>query len=328
MNFIPYRTKPTIALPQVARAKNPANPANPKPSIHPIPLRDMAAIAAAAGTLFRCSTFRPSGQRSAFVLPGSPLRSSSVRLSRKPMSQVRIACMASSAAGNPYDTGDENPYEVLGVSSIEGFDMMKQAYTRKRKDAERRGDEAYIARLEKAYDRIMMSQLQNRKKGLTFGSFKVSKDIKYADKQPIVPWGPRFSKSSVKDMRINLAISAVFSVWAFVQRNAEWKPLQFLGFAFFYRIFEKLKSFEPAASPTLDEYGEDEGKGLRMGKRILRSLALVFGCIAVASLGYTGLLNLIESFGRAIPLFLYNNQELFVTLTTAIALNITASYYR
>lgn len=29
---------------------------------------------------------------------------------------------------------------------------------------------------------------------------------------------------------------------------------------------------------------EEEGRGLRMGKRILRSLGLVFGCIAVVSL--------------------------------------------
>lgn len=32
--------------------------------------------------------------------------------------------------------------QVLGVSPIEGFDMIKAAYTKKRKDAERRGDEA------------------------------------------------------------------------------------------------------------------------------------------------------------------------------------------
>ncbi|PKA59247.1 hypothetical protein AXF42_Ash001340 [Apostasia shenzhenica] len=217
---------------------------------------------------------------------------------------------------------------VLGVSPIAGFDKMKAAYTRRRKDAERRGDEVYLEKLEKAYDKIMMSQLMNRKKGLTFGQFQVSKDIKYADKQPIVPWGPRYSKSSVKDMRINMAISAVFAIWIFVKRNAEWKPLQFLAFVFFYRIFEKLKAFEPATSPTLNEYGEDEGHGLRMGKRLLRSLSLVFGCIAVSSLGYTGILNLIELLGHYIPAILYNNQELIVTAATSVMLYVMASYYR
>ncbi|KAK8935812.1 hypothetical protein KSP39_PZI012850 [Platanthera zijinensis] len=252
----------------------------------------------------------------------------SVRFCQMPTRYQRMTCVATSAAGSPHLHGDDNPYEVLGVSPIAGFDMMKAAYTRRKKDAERRGDEAYLAKLEKAYDKIMMSQLTNRKKGLTFGQFQVSKDIKYADKQPIVPWGPRYSKSSVKDMQINLAISAVFTVWVFVKRSAEWKPLQFLAFIFFYRIFDKLKAFEPAVSSTFNEEGEDEGRGLRMGKRLLRSLSLVFGCLALSSLGYTGILNLIEFLGHYIPVFLYNNQEVIVTATTSIMLCIMASYYK
>nr|GMC65552.1 uncharacterized protein LOC109186338 [Ipomoea batatas] len=206
--------------------------------------------------------------------------------------------------------------------------MIKAAYTRKRKEAEKRGDEATAAELEMAYDKIMMSQLSKRKKGVTFGSFKVSKEIKYADKQPIVPWGPRFSKSEARDIQINMAISAVFTAWAFIQRTGEWKPLQFLAFAFVYRIFEKLKAFESPVSPTFTEEGEDDGRMMRMGKRLLRSLALAFGCIAVASLGYTGLLNLIEFTGSSIPAIIYNNQELLVTTATSVLLFITASYYR
>ncbi|KAM2062236.1 hypothetical protein ACFX1Q_047237 [Malus domestica] len=241
---------------------------------------------------------------------------------------TRVICAAASAAGSSNPDGDLNPYEVLGVSPIEGFDMIKAAYTKKHKEAVRSGDEATAARLEKAYDKVMMAQLTNRKKGVTFGSFKVSKDIKYADKQPIVPWGPRFTKSTVQDMRINLAISAVFVAWLLIKRNAEYKPLQFLTFAFVYRIFEKLKSFEPPVSPTYTEDGEDAGRGLRMGKRLLRSLALVFGCIAIASVGYTTVLNLIEYLGSYIPAALYNNQELIITSSTAFMLYIIASYYR
>lgn len=239
-----------------------------------------------------------------------------------------MVCAASSAAGSSGSSNDVNPYEVLGVSPIEGFDMVKAAYAKKKKDAERRGDEATAMQLEKAYDKIMMSQLTKRKKGETFGSFKVSKDIKYADKQPIVPWGPRFTKADDKDIKINLAIAAVFTAWIFVQRNAEWKPLQFLAIVFVYRIFEKLKAFEPPASTTFSEEGEDDGRNLRMGKRLLRSLALAFGCIAVASLGYTGILNLIEAAGGYIPRFLFNNQELLVTASTALMLYIMASFYR
>nr|GEY60364.1 copia LTR rider [Tanacetum cinerariifolium] len=183
------------------------------------------------------------------------------------LSQRMIVSAASSAAGSPSFENDFNPYEVLGVNPIDGFDMVKASYTRKKKDAERQGDEAVAARLEKAYDNLMMAQLSNRKKGVSkdikyadkqpiiswgpriFEKLKtfephVSKDIKYADKQPIIPWGPRFTKSEVKDIRINMAISAAFA----------------------------------------SEEGEDEGRMMRMGKRLLRSLALAFGCIAFVSL--------------------------------------------
>ncbi|GJY00060.1 chloroplast J-like domain protein 1 [Tanacetum coccineum] len=223
-------------------------------------------------------------------------------------SQRMIVSAASSAAGSPSSENDFNPYEVLGVNPIEGFDMVKAAYTRKKKDAERRGDEAAAARLEKAYDKLMMAQLSNRKKGVTYGSFQVSKDIKYADKQPIIPWGPRFTKSEVKDIRINMAISAAFIAWIVVARSADWKPVQFLSFVFVYRIFEKLKAYEPPVSTTFTEEGEDEGRMMRMGKRLLRSLALAFGCIAFASLGYTGIVNLIEFISGYVPVALYNNQ--------------------
>ncbi|XP_039059243.1 uncharacterized protein LOC120202951 [Hibiscus syriacus] len=124
-------------------------------------------------------------------------------------------------------------------------------------------------------------------------------------------------------MRINLAISAAFTAWILIKRNAEYKPLQFLAFAFVYRFF-----FEPPVSPTFTEEGEDDGRGIRMGKRLLRSLVLVFSCIALASLAYTGVLNLIEYIGGYIPLFLYNNQELIVTAASAVSLYIMASYYR
>ncbi|XP_042494398.1 uncharacterized protein LOC122073818 [Macadamia integrifolia] len=283
-------------------------------------------MAMAFSNVFQCSNYRFSLRKPLASRGLSP--SPFVRFSRTPPRKSMVVFMAASASGSSNPNSDVNPYEVLGVSPIEGFDMIKAAYTRKRKEAERRGDEATAALLEKAYDKVMMAQLTNRKKGLTFGSFKVSKDIKYADKQPIVPWVPRFTKSSVQDMRINVAISAFFTAWILIKRNAEWKPLQFLAFVFVYRIFEKLKSFEQPVSPTFTEDGEDEGRALRMGKRLLRSLAIVFGCIAVSSLGFTGVLNLIELVGQYIPAFLYNNQELFVTTATAVILYIMASYYR
>uniref|UniRef100_A0A6N2KHK0 J domain-containing protein n=1 Tax=Salix viminalis TaxID=40686 RepID=A0A6N2KHK0_SALVM len=265
-----------------------------------------------------------------YTLKSSVLKSpaSSIIFPRAVRENKSFVCASASAAGGSRSDNDLNPYEVLGVNPIEGFNKVKAAYEKKRKEAEIKGDEAAAAQLEKAYDKLMMAQLTNRKKGVTYGSFKVAKDIKYADKQPIVPWGPRFTKSSENDMRINLAISAAFTAWILIKRNAEYKPLQFLAFAFVYRIFEKLKSFEPPVSPTYSEDGEDEGRTLRLGKRILRSLALVFGSITFASLAYTGILNLIEMAGSYIPAFLYNNQELLITTATSAILYILASYYR
>ncbi|KAJ6757392.1 hypothetical protein OIU74_026614 [Salix koriyanagi] len=265
-----------------------------------------------------------------YTLKSSVLKSppSFVRFPRVERQHKCFICASASAAGGSRSDNDLNPYEVLGVNPIEGFDMVKAAYAKKRKEAQIEGDEAAAAQLEKAYDKLMMAQLSNRKKGVTYGSFKVSKDIKYADKQPIVPWGPRFSKSSENDMRINLAISAAFTAWILIKRSAEYKPLQFLAFAFVYRIFEKLKASEPPVSPTYTEEGEDEGRTLRLGKRILRSLAIVFGSMAFASLAYTGILNLIEMTGSYIPVFLYNNQELLITTATSVILYILASYYR
>lgn len=38
-------------------------------------------------------------------------------------------------------------FQILGASPIEGFDMVKAAYMRKRKEAERAGDEATVVRV-------------------------------------------------------------------------------------------------------------------------------------------------------------------------------------
>jgi len=38
-------------------------------------------------------------------------------------------------------------------------------------------------------------------------------------------------------------------VWIAIMGNADWKPLQFLCFAFFYRILQKLRATEPAITP-------------------------------------------------------------------------------
>ncbi|XP_062191187.1 protein CHLOROPLAST J-LIKE DOMAIN 1, chloroplastic-like [Phragmites australis] len=239
-----------------------------------------------------------------------------------------VVVVAAAAAGSAEFGDEENPYELLGIRPLDSFDHMKMAYKKKRKDADETGDEELLAKLDRAYDTVMMQQLQYRKKGVTYGSVQVSKDIKYADNQPIVPWGPRFSRSTVKDMRINMVISAALVVWIALMGNADWKPLQFLCFAFFYRILQKLRATEPPITPIYNEYGEVEGRGIRMAKRVVRALGLIFGCVFTASLGYTAAVNLIEFSWQYTPRIVYYYQELIVTAATSVLLDITASYYR
>lgn len=238
---------------------------------------------------------------------------------------LQVVCHAASFAGGQAADADENPYQVLGVSPFESFEKIKAAYAKRHKDAEKRGDEATLSRIEGAYDKIMMKQLANRKQGLAFGSIEVSKDIKYADKQPLFPWGPRYAPSSKTDILINLAISAVFGAWITSTQSADWKPLQFLIFGFMWRIFNKLKEFEPTESRS-DE--EDQGRRNKSGKRLLRTLGLVFSCVAVSSLAYTGALNAIELLGLFIPRILINSQELIITVISSVLLFFIGSYYR
>ncbi|KAK1609879.1 hypothetical protein QYE76_033552 [Lolium multiflorum] len=289
------------------------------------------AAATAAGAVLAPALVSPLSRRAFLPLPRRPAITRSLRLfaSAAPRRRGVVLVAADAAAAGGADFGDEeSSYEILGITPLDSFDNMKLAYKRKRKDAEELGDEDHLAKLEKAYDTVMMQQLQYRKKGVTYGSVEVSKDIKYADNQPIVPWGPRPSKSAVKDVRINMAISAAIVVWIAIIGTADWKPLQFMCFGFFYRILQKLRVTEPPITPIYNEYGEVEGRGVRMAKRVFRALGLIFGCVFAASLGYTTALNMVEFSWQHTPRIVYYYQELIVTAAASVLLCITASYYR
>ncbi|CAM6050669.1 unnamed protein product [Sphagnum compactum] len=250
-----------------------------------------------------------------------------IRRDKLVLRRWRIECSAADAASSSAGASDESPYQVLGVSPLEKFDTIKATYRRKHKDAERQGNEAAMARFDQAYDRIMMTQLSNRKQGLTFGSFEVSKEIKYADKRSWFPWGPKVAQLGQKEVLMNLAISAFFSIWMVSAGEAEWKPLQFLIFSYMFRIFNKLKEYEPASSSISSE-DEDGSRRTKSGKRLLRTLGLVFGCVGLASLAFTGTLNMYELLGQYIPRSFLGAQELFVTVVSAVALFIIGSFFR
>jgi hypothetical protein len=103
-----------------------------------------------------------------------------------------------------------------------------------------------------------------------------------------------------------------------------------------FRIFNKLKEFEPAGSTYVPTEDEEEGGGaeressrrLKSGKRLLRTLGLVFSCVAFASLAFTGTLNVYELLGQYIPRTLMGAQELFVTVVSAASLFVMGSFFR
>lgn len=281
-----------------------------------------------ASSLLQCSSLLVSRKNAFFKASVSNLPPSFVRFGRMSQLNVRLVSAASSAEGSSTSDGNFNLYEVLGVSPVAGFEVVKQAYAIKRKDAEEKGDRVTAAQLQEAYDKLWMEQLENRKKGVISGSIKVSDDVRFADEQPNIPWLPRFTKPIARDTWINLAISVVFIFWSLIKRNAEYKPMEFLCFAFVYRIYEKLRQYEPAVKPKFTEDGEEEGQVVRMGKRFLRSLCLVVSCVALSSFGYTSILNVMESFNKYIPALVYYNQEFFVTASSALMLFFMATYFR
>ncbi|KAL6136237.1 hypothetical protein ACLB2K_061538 [Fragaria x ananassa] len=57
----------------------------------------------------------------------------------------RIVLAAASAAGSSNSDSCLNPYEILGMNPIEGFDKVKETYKRKHKEAMSNGDEESAA---------------------------------------------------------------------------------------------------------------------------------------------------------------------------------------
>ncbi|CAI7928702.1 unnamed protein product [Closterium sp. NIES-54] len=135
--------------------------------------------------------------------------------------------------------------QVLGVRPLDSFDAIKVAHRKKLRDAEGKGDEAEIERIDRAYDAIMMRQLTMRKKGVTYGSLEVSKDIKFADQTEFLPWLPRYEKADNKGILINAAVSAVMAVWMLGAQSTDWKILQFLLSFYIFQLFMKLDPFYP-----------------------------------------------------------------------------------
>lgn len=89
--------------------------------------------------------------------------------------QPRTVCMA--AAGS-------DPYKILGIDRDADSNAINRAYAQKKLAARR--NNALLAQIEQAHSQLMLSALTARTKGKG-----VSKDVAYADNEPLFPWKPK-----------------------------------------------------------------------------------------------------------------------------------------
>lgn len=80
--------------------------------------------------------------------------------------------------------GSSDPYRVLGIERDADTNAINRAYSQKKYAA--RGNDALTAQIEQAHSQLMMSALSARMKGKG-----VSKDVAYADNEPLFPWRPK-----------------------------------------------------------------------------------------------------------------------------------------
>ncbi|GAQ79197.1 DnaJ domain containing protein [Klebsormidium nitens] len=201
-------------------------------------------------------------------------RSHRVSATRRGSVQCSVAGAAPGGAAE-----EEDPYAVLGVSRLASSDDIMSARRRRVKDAERRGDTAAQERLEKAYDSIMYGQLNKRASGIAFGNVEVSKDIKYADRQPLTPkWWPKKAPVDRKNTLINAAVAGILiiSTAGMKYPNADKLPLVLV--AMILRLYFKLGEFYPY------EEEDREEKANARNQLLLRVLGLSFGTFGVAGL--------------------------------------------
>ncbi|KXZ56605.1 hypothetical protein GPECTOR_1g544 [Gonium pectorale] len=89
--------------------------------------------------------------------------------------QQRVACSA--AAG-------DDPYKLLGIER--GVDSQEISRAYRVKKYEFRFNKEMLDKVEQAHSTIMLSQFNARLKGKG-----VSKDVAYADREPLFPWRPK-----------------------------------------------------------------------------------------------------------------------------------------
>ncbi len=84
----------------------------------------------------------------------------------------------------PMPAGGLDPYAVLGVPRDADSNAINRAYSQKKYAA--RGNDAAVQAIEAAHSALMMSALSARMSGKG-----VSRDVRFADNEPLFPWRPK-----------------------------------------------------------------------------------------------------------------------------------------
>lgn len=130
---------------------------------------------------------------------------------------------------------------------------INRAYTKRK--YEFRLDDAMRAKVEQAHSAIMMNSLKSRMEG----KGNVSKDILYADQEPLFPWKPRRWDATPQVMLILCAIQAFLAMSAFQGPNLS-KMIGAMLVGIAGNVMKQNAIYPPAAEeePVIDE--EEEGR--------------------------------------------------------------------
>lgn len=230
--------------------------------------------------------------------------------------RFHIACSASAAGAG----AGEDPYKVLGVSQYSGTDEFLKARNIKLRLAGT--DEAQVARIEAAYDSIVMRSLMLRSKGQVAGGLNMSKELRFADNQRLFPWAPVKAQSGQKDILINLGIAAVLLAWALLSPFPGMQPMTMGMLPFFFRMNVKLSELFPSPGD------KDKAKKHDL-QRLIRSFGLTIGAVSAAIILVQGLpLSAAQFFGAPIPLWVLTKREILVNVSTTLSMFVMTSFFR
>eukprot|EP00878_Enallax_costatus_P002216 GHUV01002387.1.p1 GENE.GHUV01002387.1~~GHUV01002387.1.p1 ORF type:complete len:253 (+),score=40.80 GHUV01002387.1:166-924(+) len=171
--------------------------------------------------------------------------------------QPRTVCMA--AAGS-------DPYKILGIDRDADTNAINRAYSQKKYAA--RGNDALTAQIEQAHSQLMMSALSARLKN----KGKVSKDVAYADNEPLFPWRPKRWDATPKVIMIIGALQLTMTAYGFQAPNMS-KVVGAMLIGIAGNVLKQNALFPPPKDPSM---ASEEESG-RAGRNFVRGALLGVG---------------------------------------------------